>query len=140
LKAGFVGALTAGAFSQIGGHFQYLEGGNAVTGLADGLTKGQQALKTLAHGAVGGAASIANGGKFGEGFISAGVTQAFSKQVDKIGGTGISGKAKRISAASIIGGSASVVSGGKFSNGAVSGAFSRAFNDEIGHKRGQTPF
>ncbi|QMU61549.1 MAG: hypothetical protein GKR92_07505 [Gammaproteobacteria bacterium] len=138
LKAGLVSALTAGAFNQVGGYFNYLEGGNAVTGLANGLTKGQQALKTLAHGAVGGVSSVVSGGKFGEGFAAAGVTQVFSKQVGGIDSGNRGFSTQRTIAASIVGGTASAVSGGKFANGAVTGAFSRAFNDEA-HSGGFSP-
>ena len=69
------------------------------------------------------------GGKFGHGFASAGLTQAFSGAIDGIDeGTPFS--SKRILAAAAVGGTASKATGGKFANGALTGAFSRAFNDE----------
>ncbi len=71
-----------------------------------------------------------NGGKFGHGFASAGVTQSFSGSIDGIGNGLRSHSGERIFAAAILGGVTSAATGGKFANGAVTAAFSRAFNDE----------
>jgi len=87
----------------------------------------------MAHGVVGGASSVMNGGSFKAGFMSAAVTQSVSQGV----GTGVFGKnitdpmvrAKNAFAAAVIGGTTSVLTGGKFKNGAMTGAFSRMFND-----------
>ena len=68
-------------------------------------------------------------GKFGHGFASAGVTQAFAGSIDGID-DGQRFSPKRILAAAVLGGTTSSITGGKFANGAVTGAFSRAFNDE----------
>ena len=69
-------------------------------------------------------------GKFGHGFTSASVTQAFAGSIDGID-EGQRFSPKRIVAAAVIGGTSSSITGGKFSKGAVTGAFSRAFNDEV---------
>ncbi len=85
--------------------------------------------KVVAHGLAGGVMSVLNGGKFGNGFISAGFTQLLAPGIGKIDkGTRFS--PKWISAASIVGGTSSAMTGGKFANGAQTAAFSRAFNDE----------
>ena len=81
--------------------------------------------KTLLHGVVGGIGSVLSGGKFGHGFLSAGLTQGFSGKIN-----GISTKLGRIIASSVLGGTVSEITGGKFSNGAITAAFSRALNDE----------
>ncbi len=62
------------------------------------------------------------GGRFGHGFASAGVSAA---AVGGMNGAGIKGPARVIGAA-IAGGTASVVSGGKFANGAMTAAFMAA--------------
>ncbi|MCX2836472.1 DUF637 domain-containing protein [Microbulbifer thermotolerans] len=102
-----------------------------------GLTTEQVMTKWAAHALVGGVMSVLQGGKFGHGFVSAGLTQALSGGISKIGGSPQSSgyfsagnRALRIFAAAILGGTASKISGGKFANGAVTGAFSRALNDE----------
>lgn len=102
-----------------GKSFEYI--GDAYKGV-EGFSSG----KLLAHGAVGGLSSVANGGDFWSGFASAGVTQGFNqvglfKGIQSRLGHGIAG--------AVVGGTASVVSGGKFANGAITGAFSHMFND-----------
>src|SRR5690606_31746828 len=87
--------------------------------------------KVLAHGITGGVMSKLQGGKFGHGFASAGVTQAFASGVDRLDADNLGVSAGRIAAAAIVGGTASHLSGGKFANGAITAAFSRAFNDEL---------
>ena len=99
----------------------------------DSLLSADGLLKVAAHGAVGGAASVMQGGKFGHGFVSAGITQAASQgnvfdPLDQ-GGDLTLIRAKNAIAAAAVGGTASRITGGKFSNGAVTGAFSRLLND-----------
>jgi hypothetical protein len=84
----------------------------------------------MAHGIAGGVISSLQGGKFGHGFASAGVAQAFAPAVDGIGGGAKSYAPARILAAAMVGGTSSVLSGGKFASGAVTAAFARAYNDE----------
>ena len=69
------------------------------------------------------------GGKFGHGFASAGVTQAFSPLVGTIDQHNIGVSIPRIFVASVVAGTASELSGGKFANGAKSAAFLTAFRD-----------
>ena len=134
LRGALTGAVSAAAFYGIGSAFQGAEGGGNF--FSSGLSGGDFAAKVFAHGMVGGVMSSLQGGKFGHGFTSAGLTQAFAGKIDSIGGKGSSGyfnagnRSARIATAAAIGGTASRLSGGKFANGAITGAFSRAFNDE----------
>jgi RHS repeat-associated protein len=132
LRAGIVGALTAGAFHGVGEHYARMETygktTNYVTNTSttyNGLTTAQRVSKAVSHGVVGGASAKLNGGNFSNGFWSAGVAQGFSKVID-----GIQGGAQRVVVAATVGGTTSVLGGGKFASGALTGAFSRAFNDE----------
>ena len=101
----------------------------------EGADFGEQALKAVAHGTVGGLSSVAQGGSFQSGFLSAGATQAFSSfgGFEKLGVSdhpvGFAGYAENAAVAGIVGGTASVIGGGDFRGGAVTGAFSRLFND-----------
>ena len=122
LKGGLIGAFSAGMFYGIGSTFAGVEAAGA-------LTAGQAGAKMLMHGLAGGVMSQLQGGKFGHGFASAAVTQAFSSKIDGID-RGAAHSAKRVIAAAALGGTVSVATGEKFANGAITGAFSRAFNDE----------
>jgi hypothetical protein len=89
--------------------------------------------KILAHGAAGGVMSSLQGGKFGNGFLSAGVAEAASPGIDRLDSQnpiGQSISAQRVIAAAIVGGTTSVIAGSKFGNGALTAAFGRAFNEE----------
>jgi hypothetical protein len=150
LKGALIGAFSGAVFHGIGDYFQGLQHSNglaAVSGSGVGsiqglgeayaagasITSAQAIGKVIAHGATGGVMSTLQGGKFAHGFVSAGITQAFAKHINNIGGgsRSIGAVAGRVSAAALVGGTASELSGGKFVNGAVTGAFSRAFNDEF---------
>jgi len=132
------GAFSAAAFYGVGSYFENVASLNSWAGTSTvgstGLTAGNLAAKTLMHGVAGGVMSDLQGGKFGHGFASAGVTQAFSPGIDQIGGGARSYAGARIAAAAVLGGTASKLSGGNFANGAVTAAFSRAFNDEFEHR------
>ncbi|MCF6264533.1 MAG: putative Ig domain-containing protein [Xanthomonadales bacterium] len=116
-----VGAFTGQAFGALHGFAPVSTGGRLV--------------KVAAHGIVGGAGSSLSGGRFGNGFVAAGFTQA----VGQFGGDDFfaqsgstSDRLNNVIKAAMIGGTASALTGGKFANGAVTGAFSRALNDEAG--------
>ncbi len=129
LKAAVIGGLTGAAFNKL----HALKGG-------DILSKAGM-KKIAAHGLVGGTSSVANGGKFGAGFLSAGFTQAVSlgggfKAMGVIeNAKGTLQRAHNAIAAAIVGGTASVIGGGKFENGARTGAMSRLFNDLGGEQK-----
>lgn len=77
----------------------------------------------FANGIVGGAISVAQGGNFGHGFLSAGFSAAAGGglRAANIGSPGV-----RVFAAAVVGGTASAISGGKFANGAATAAFQAA--------------
>ncbi len=111
-----IGAFSAAAFAGFdGAGFGWGAAGNV----------GQHALNIAASGVLGGAITVMQGGKFGHGFASAGVSAA---AVGGMNGAGIKGPARVIGAA-IAGGTASVVSGGKFANGALTAAFQAAASE-----------
>jgi hypothetical protein len=90
-----------------------------------GLSGGQFAAQVAAHAAAGGTLNMLQDGKFGHGFISAGITKALTPAVDSIaGGNTVAGTI----GSSLIGGTASQLSGGKFANGAAMAAFQFLFN------------
>ena len=121
LRAAMIGGITAGAFSGL--HIWQPTSLISWSGVG----------KVAAHGMVGGASSMMNGGSFKAGFMAAAVTQSVSQGV----GNDVFGKnvadpmvrTKNAFAAAAIGGTTSVLTGGKFKNGAMTGAFSRMFND-----------
>ena len=122
LKGAFAGAFSAAVFYGVGSAFKDVAGADKFGTLA-------HAGKTVAHGFTGGVMSVLNGGKFGNGFMSAGLTQLAAPAINGID-EGARFSAGRVFSAAVVGGTASAMTGGKFANGAVTGAFSRAFNDE----------
>ncbi|ALU42820.1 SpvB/TcaC N-terminal domain-containing protein [Pseudoalteromonas rubra] len=120
-KAGAIAAVSAEAFNQIG---QAFDG----TGGAFWNTGGVGHVAT--HALTGGIISVLQGGKFGHGFWSAGLTKGLN--INGIVGTqqGAGWSALRITMAAVVGGTVSKVTGGKFSNGATTAAFAQAFNGE----------
>jgi len=132
LQGGLWGAFSAGVFAGIGAKFGGIAKANNGSGLdaLGGLKPDQFAAKVLSHATTGGIMSTLQGGKFGHGFASAGVAQAFAPGIDQIGDGAANYAGARIVAAAMVGGTASVLSGGKFANGAITAAFARAFNDE----------
>ncbi|WP_371196112.1 RHS repeat-associated core domain-containing protein [Glaciecola sp. SC05] len=114
LRGTLTGAFTGAAFGAIGGYFKgtSLEGGLAHIG---------------SHGLAGGVISDLQGGKFGHGFFSAGLTKGLNinASFDKFGaGWDI----VRITTAAIVGGTISKITGGKFGNGAVTAGMAQALN------------
>ena len=84
-KSGAIAAVSTWAFTRIGNHFQGLSAKNLGAGPPDPsklvrfgnnvLTKAQVAAQISAHAIAGGVMSVLNGGKFGHGFIAAGVVK-----------------------------------------------------------------
>lgn len=135
LKGALTGAFSAELFFGVGEYFNSAgwahEGGNIGS---TNLNSVGYTAKVLSHGVVGGIMAKLEGGKFGNGFWSAGVSEAASPGIDKLdpeNPIGQSVSANRIIAASIVGGTTSVIAGGKFGNGAITSAFGRAFNEEM---------
>lgn len=142
LKAGVMGAITAGAFFKAGEYFLKASTANIDAGIENlhkfgshagealHLTGKQVVGRIATHASVGGVMSKLQGGKFGHGFVSAGITASSSFVTDKFAwGQTRHGK---ILAATAVGGTVSKATGGKFSNGAMTGAFQAIFNDVAG--------
>ncbi len=89
------------------------------------------AAKVAMHGIAGGVVQKLQGGKFGHGFLSAGVTQAFSGKIDGIDAANRRFSPSRVIAAALVGGSVSAATGGKFANGASTAAFAHAFGNAL---------
>ncbi|WP_299491909.1 hypothetical protein [uncultured Shewanella sp.] len=75
-------------------------------------------IQVLTQATIGGIAAEAQGGKFANGFISAGIGAAMA-----IGGRGIQNPYYRVAVAAVVGGTTSTIMGGKFANGAATAAF-----------------
>ena len=113
LKGAGIGALSGGIFSGVG---------------ELGLT-GIRAI--AAHSIAGGVLSEIQGGNFGHGFASAGLTKFASlRGISQIKGKGLDAILGRTLIATVVGGTVSKISGGKFSNGARTAAFAHLFNQE----------
>ncbi len=111
---------------------------NAANGTADavnrGLTAPQLASNVALSSVAGGVMSDLQGGKFGHGMVSAGLSTAASPAFDHI-----SMPAGQVVVAAIIGGTASSITGGKFANGAVTAAFAHAFSAAAGRLAKRAP-
>ena len=118
LEGGLWGAFSAGLFYGIGTHFEKL------ASATKGVTNAQRAAKVVTHAVAGGTLNVLQGGKFGHGFISAGVVEAVSPTVMKIPNS-----YAKVAVSALVGGSVSAATGGKFGNGAITGAFQMAFNE-----------
>ncbi len=127
------GALIGGVQGAItGGALHYL--GEAAS--AAGTFSAETALHVAGHGVVGGAANVAMGGKFGDGFLS-GAVSAAAGDAGLFGseGGGFGGMARRTIMAGVVGGTASALGGGKFANGAYTAAFQHLLNAELRRRK-----
>ncbi|WP_406828404.1 RHS repeat-associated core domain-containing protein [Microbulbifer sp. ARAS458-1] len=112
LKAGVIQGVSAAAFAGIGqGNFM-------------GIEIGSVPMKVFASGVVGGITSVLQGGKFGHGFVSAGIGAAVgaSKGLKLQSGGGWA-NAGRAAVRITIAGTVSRATGGKFGNAAAYAAF-----------------
>ncbi|MCG7537894.1 hypothetical protein [Pseudoalteromonas sp. OOF1S-7] len=139
-KAGAIAAVTAQAFRPIGEHFSAMSSDNLLAakhGIGNvtydfgglSLTRGQIAAQIASHAIVEGISASVSGGKFGHGFLSAGITKGAGGAFLP-GGAGLSAIqiAKGTVVSSIIGGTVSAITGGKFANGARTGAMQYLLN------------
>lgn len=102
-----------------------------VTAGLSGYSTGNAFGDFLVRGAIGGASSYLNGGNFGHGFWSAGLSHA-------AGGTNAtSNPYANVVFSAAIGGTISKVTGGKFANGVYSAAFSAALAQDWGSSNGK---
>ncbi|MGS2724936.1 RHS repeat-associated core domain-containing protein [Porticoccus sp. GXU_MW_L64] len=114
VKAGAISFAQSYVFSQIGG--------------AD-LSAPE---RIFAHAVAGGVFSELQGGKFGHGFVSAGLTKAFTSYIGFDYSDGSTAAViGRTTVAAIVGGTISELTGGKFGNGAATAAIAHLFNAEL---------
>ena len=119
IRNGLLAGISAEAFSAIGG---------SDLGFFD---------KVIAHGLTGGVLEVLRGGKFGHGFLAAGLTKALNIN-QLIPGVGSELDVARIATAAVVGGTISEITGGKFANGAITAGFGQAYNgnsfwDDVGN-------
>jgi hypothetical protein len=84
--------------------------------------------KTAVEGLIGGAASAAGGGRFGDGFLGGSVGSLDEPLLGEIGTDEVYDRVFQAMVAATIGGTLSDISGGKFADGAETAAFQNLFN------------
>ena len=130
LRSAAIAGASAWAFSRIGQYYDAQTGSGSISFGGNELTAGQVAGQITAHAMVGGVTASLQGGKFGHGFFSAGVTKGFGGALLP-GGAEINSTAELAQntvISAMIGGTASVVAGGKFANGARTAAMQYLMN------------
>ncbi|WP_460103405.1 RHS repeat domain-containing protein [Sessilibacter sp. MAH4] len=117
LKAGVQSYASAKAFDSIGDYFDGAKGSSVYT-RRGGFYHG------LAHQFTGGVISELQGGKFGHGFVSAGISFAAGHYAENAGFT----LEEQFVFAVVAGGVTSEATGGKFTNGATTAVYQFVFN------------
>jgi RHS repeat-associated protein len=128
LQAGLIGAASGAAFAGIG---------QTVGKGATWKNASQMFKKVIAHGVGGGASSVAQGGRFGQGFLSTGVSAFFAPGIDQVAG---GNPALGTLASAALGGTTAALGGGKFANGAVTAAFLQTLASAADYYRRTTGF
>jgi RHS repeat-associated protein len=140
ITGGIMGAASA---ALAGGDFGDILKGAAVGAVQGAISsgplhamegvRGLEVAHVVGHGVTGGAANVAMGGKFQDGFLSAaaGAAATHTGIYGKFKGSGAINVAGRTAVAGIIGGTASALGGGKFANGAWTAAFQHLLNGEL---------
>ena len=123
VRSSLFATASAAAFSAIGSTFD-----------GKGLLAQGGIGHIATHGIAGGILSELQGGKFGHGFMSAGLTKAVNI-TSLLPGSSTSLDVTRTLIAAVVGGSISEISGGKFANGAVTAAFAQAYNANGAERR-----
>ncbi|WP_182912241.1 RHS repeat domain-containing protein [Pseudoalteromonas sp. MSK9-3] len=124
IRAAAISYATATAFNAVGGKFTKA-GGFFDAGVKNGF------YHISSHALVGGVSSTLQGGKFGHGFFSAGITKGLTPNFEGIGGFDVSGyNPAEAAIAGLLGGTISHVTGGKFANGAITAAMGNLFNNQ----------
>ncbi|MCK9490367.1 MAG: RHS repeat-associated core domain-containing protein [Xanthomonadales bacterium] len=123
LRGAVQGSLSALVFWGVG------QGADTWLGVGKDSVDSFNLGRSFLHGAAGGTLASLQGGKFGHGFVQAGMGKALSANIHAGSDTG------DFFVATIIGGTLSEATGGKFVNGAVTGAMQYAFNQLQGNRR-----
>ncbi|GHB05833.1 RHS repeat domain-containing protein [Shewanella indica] len=113
LRGALWGAFSGAVFGALGNQIHGAEG------TSNAWSTGEQ---MLAHGSTGGVISVLQGGKFGHGFISAGIMKG-------IGKIQTSASFGRVMIQTVAGGTVSKLTGGKFANGAITSAMQYVVNE-----------
>ena len=127
LRGAAIAGASAFVFTQIGSRF---------TSTQSGFWQVDGVGHIGAHALAGGVISVLQGGKFGHGFISAGLTKGLDVAgLTDFGGEGAGWVAARTAVAATAGGTISAATGGKFANGARTAAFGHLYNQERARAR-----
>jgi muramidase (phage lysozyme) len=115
---------------------QSFAGADKVANGADfwSMTSQGGAAHIFAHAMAGGILSVLQGGKFGNGFFSAGLSKAFDGQFN-LPDEGAGNFIAETFANTLVGGTISRLTGGKFANGAYTAAFQHLFNEATSEKQ-----
>ena len=126
LRGALVGGISSLAFFGIGQKF-------SVKGMSITTSEGMAAYAKLAlvSGVTGGVMAELQGGRFGNGFVSAGASAVLSP----IPEAAAEGAVGQTVIAAVIGGTVSELSGGKFANGAITAAFQFAVGRGLANAR-----
>ncbi|TXI73450.1 MAG: hypothetical protein E6Q43_05395 [Dokdonella sp.] len=126
LRGAVVGGISSLAFYGVGQKF-------SVKGMSITTSEGMAAYAKLAlvSGVTGGVMAELQGGRFGNGFVSAGASAVLSP-IPEVAAEGAAGQTV---IAAVIGGTVSELSGGKFANGAIAAAFQFAVGRSIAARR-----
>jgi RHS repeat-associated protein len=132
LRGTLIGAAEGMAFFEVG---------SGLKSLGNTTMLGSHTIDTfVAHGVVGGLASVAGGGKFGSGFLAAGIGSLADNPALDMGDDWAGRYIGNTVVHAVAGGIGSMLGGGKFLNGADTGAFGYLFNSAlhpgIGHNGG----
>lgn len=134
MQAGVWTFISAGVWTAVG---------QVLTPIIQGLELvGQIGIKSVVHGVVGGALSVAQGGTFQDGFVA----NAIGAGAGLLAGAGGFGKLgspdgllARTAIAAGAGGAAAELTGGKFANGAITAGMAHLFNAEEFAKKMSSP-
>ena len=126
LQGAVIGAFSGAAFSGVAG--------------ADYSSFGayQGVARFGAFGAVGGITSVASGGKFGHGFLSAGIGSSVGS-IPGLEGREFQDAFNRVLVGAVVGGTVSEITGGKFANGAAYGAFALIVREGVAASNSRPP-
>ncbi len=126
-RSGLWGAVSAVAFLAVASAFSQV-GLSPETGEIVREASGSSMARVAAHAAVGGTLDELQGGNFGSGFLSAGVTKLLTPALESVGDETFAGLLGRTILNASIGGIVNEATGGSFGNGATTGAFQYLFN------------
>ncbi len=98
---------------------------------------GQNTLNGGDDGGSGGRSTIAQGGRFGAGFVTSSFADSAKPVSLSVGGKSATNRIHRTVAAAVVGGTASKLGGGKFANGAQTAAFAHLLNAELSARKGR---